>query len=257
VRALTSGSGWAVTNTAAGEWIEFDAVDFSSGNYEFIANYATADGVNLSTPPSKLVQLAIDGKALPATRLPGSANADAFAPFFLGQATLSHGPHDLRLTFIDGRIELDWLFLKKTDPLLTLQTSGGTFVSAIQGGNSVLQGSIPRASIYENFSCDDLNGGDLEDGDRVSLQSYDGYYLTSDPSAGTLLATARAPDPGANFVLERVRGAGAITNGQSVALRTASGGRYLTVGADASQTLDVSGVSVGDAQTFVVGLGPQ
>jgi hypothetical protein len=203
------------------------------------------------------VQLVIDGKKLLPTRLPGSASADAFSPYFLGQTTLSHGPHDLRLTFLDGQIDLDWLFLKKTDSLVTLQTSAGTFVSAIGGGNDVLQGRIPRASIYEGFSFDDLNGGNLADGDLVNVQSYDGYYLTAHTNDGTLSATARAPDSGAAFTVRSMSGPGDIASGQSIALRTADGAHYVTVGADPSQILDVTGLSVSDAQTFVVSLSAQ
>jgi hypothetical protein len=257
VRALSSGSGWAVTDTAAGEWLEFTALDFSAGNYEFIANYATTDGPSANPPATKRVQLAVDGKNLLPTRLPGSANADAFSASFLGQATLSHGPHDIRLTFLDGQIDLDWLFVKKTDSLVTLQTSAGTFVSAIGGGNDVLQGRIPRASIYESFSFDDLNGGNLADGDLVNLQSYDGYYLTANTNDGTLGATARAPDSGAVFSVRSLIGPGDIASGQSIALETADGAHYVTVGTDPNQILDVTGINVADAQTFVVSLSAQ
>ncbi|HWZ90874.1 MAG TPA: DUF5010 domain-containing protein [Polyangiaceae bacterium] len=257
VRALASRSGWAVTDTAPGEWLEFDDVDFSAGNYEFIANYATTDGDRTNTPSSKLLQLAVDGTKLPPALVPGSANAEDFSAYFLGQATLSHGPHTLRLTFLDGQVDLDWLFLKKTDPLGSLQTSAGTFVSAIGGGNDVLQGRIARASIYENFSFDDLNGGSLTDGDVVNLQAYDGYYLTVDATSGMLSTTARAPDSGAVFTVKSLAGHGDITDGQMIALVTADGAHYLTVGTDMNQTLDVSGTSIGAAQTFVLGLSPQ
>jgi hypothetical protein len=255
VRTLRSGSGWAVTDTAPGEWLEFEDVDFSAGNYELIANYATTDGMQASTPPDKRLQISIDGTKLPPALIPGTVDADTFGATLLGQATLSHGPHTVRLTFLDGQVDLDWLFVKKTDSLVTLQTSANTFVTAINGGNDVLQARVPVASIYENFSFDDLNGGQLADGDSLNLQAYDGYYLTVNASTGMLSFTARAPDSGAKFTVRSLAAPGNIVDGQAIALQTADGAHYVTVGADT--ILDVSGTSVGDAQTFVVGLAPQ
>jgi Domain of unknown function (DUF5010)/DUF5010 C-terminal domain len=256
VRALASGSGWAVTNTAPGEWLEFDAIDFSAGNYEFIANYATTDSsADAGAPPSKRLQITIDGvKLLPAV-VPGTADADTFSAAFLGQATLLHGPHTLVMTFLDGQVDLDWLFVKKTDSLVSLQASSGMFVSAIGGGNESLRDSVTRASIYENFSFDDLNGGALTDGDGVYLQSYDGYYVTADTTSGMLSATARAPGTGTAFSVKNLTAAGDIAVGQSIALLAADGAHYVTVGAN--QVLDVSGTSVGPAQTFIVGISAQ
>ena len=46
VRTLSGGSGWSVTNTAPGEWLEFDGVYFSAGNYQFIAKYSTSADSN-------------------------------------------------------------------------------------------------------------------------------------------------------------------------------------------------------------------
>ncbi len=174
MRQLSSGSGWAVTDTAPGEWLEFEAVDFSAGNYELIANYATAGDTVASTPVSKR-----------------------------------------------------------------------------------LQGRIPRASIYENFSMDDLNGGSLVDGDVVNLQAYDGYYVTADAASGMLTATARAPDSGAAFTIKSLQGSGDIADGQSIALQAADGAHYLTVGPSPDQIMAVSGTSIGADQTFVISLSPQ
>ncbi|HEY4104571.1 MAG TPA: DUF5010 domain-containing protein, partial [Polyangiaceae bacterium] len=260
IRPLASGSGWAVTDTAASEWLEFRDIDFSAGNYEFIANYSTTDGGTASSAPQKRMQITIDGAKLLPALVPGTADANSFNAMYLGQATLTHGPHTLRLTFLDDNVDLDWLFLKKLDPLLTLQTSSGTFVSALLGGNDVLEGNILKDSIYEHFSIDDLNGGTLENSDSVALQAYDGYYLTADPASGMVSASARAPGSGTTFTIVIVDSADAgnqLASGQSIALLAADGAHYLTVGADPNEQLDVSGSSIGPAQTFAVGLSSQ
>ncbi len=261
VRALTGGFGWAVTDTAAGEWLSFENVAFSEGNYEFIANSASTDGATATPSPSKRLQLSVDDVKLTPARVPGSADAATFAAYFLGAATLTHGPHTITLTFLDGQVDLDWLFLKKTDSLATFQVASGTFVSAIGGGNGVVLGNVLNASIYENFSLNDLNGGTLRSGDHVSLQAYDGYYLSADPASGTLNVTARAPDGTTTFTLVNLAPADAassdITTGASVALLAADGVHYVTVGTDMNLQLDATGTSVGPAQTFTLGLSPQ
>lgn len=261
VRALASGAGWAVTDTARGEWLSFENVDFSEGNYEFIANYATNDGATATPAPSKRVQLSVDGVKLTPTRVPGTSDTNAFNAYFVGASTLTHGPHTLTLTFLDGQLDLDWLFVKKTDSLATFETAAGMFVSAIGGGNGVLQGNVPKDSIYENFSLNDLNGGSLENGDHVSLQAYDGYYLSADPASGTLGTTSRAPDSGTTFTILNLAPADAgssdIAAGASIALLAADGVHYVTVGTDMSLQLDVTGTSIGAAQTFTLALAPQ
>ncbi len=255
VRALRSGSGWAVTNTAPGEWLEFEAVDFSAGNYEVNANYATTDGADAGAPSSKRLQVAVDGVSLLPAVVPGTTNADTFSAVFLGQTTIAQGPHTVRLTFLDGQIDLDWLFLKKIDPLISLQISTGMFVTALQGGNGSLSGTVAKASIYENFSFDDLNGGTLTDGDVVNVQSYDGYYVTADSSSGVLSCTARSPGTGTSFTVKNLSSAGDIATGQSIALLAPDGAHYVTVGVN--QVIDVSGTGITPAQTFIVTLSPQ
>ena len=55
-----------MTDTAPGEWIAFQNVFFSEGNYEFIASYATTDGASAMPAPSKRVQLSVDDVKLTA-----------------------------------------------------------------------------------------------------------------------------------------------------------------------------------------------
>ena len=260
VRTLASGSGWAVTDTAPGEWLSFENVNFSEGNYEFIIQYATTDGASATPSPEKRVQITVDDTKLLPASVPGTSDANSFAAYYVGSTTLTHGPHTLTLTFLDGQLDLDWLFIKKTDSLATFQTSAGTFVSAFGGGNDVVQGDIPKDSIYENFSLNDLNGGALESGDHVSLQADDGYYLSADPTSGALAATSRAPDAGTTFTILSL-GADAgqtdIADGAQVALLAADGAHYLTVGTAMTAQLDITGTSIGAAQTFTLGLSPQ
>jgi hypothetical protein len=238
VRALSTGAGWAVTNTAAGEWIEFESLDFSAGNYEFLPRYSTSTG-----GAQKRIALSLDGKSLAPVIVPQTANADSFVLTSLGQTFVVHGPHDLRVSFLDGLVDLDWLFVKKLDQTWGLKASTGKYLSANEGGGSTLNSNAPHAEIWEQFTFDDLNSGTLDDGDRVYLQTYNGRYMSS--SAGTLNATKLAPGASEVFTVQFVSGTSFI-QGTEIALLDAEG-HYVTATAGSA---DTSGTSIADAQTF-------
>jgi hypothetical protein len=240
VRALSTGAGWAVTNTAAGEWIEFESLDFSAGNYQFLPRYSTSAG-----GAQKRIALNIDGQSLAPVIVPQTANADSFVLTSLGQTFVTHGAHDLRVTFLDGLVDLDWLFLGKLDQTCALKASTGKYLSSNQGGGSTVSTAAPHGQIWEQFTFDDLNGGTLEDGDEVYIQTYNGRYLSS--SAGVLSASKLAPGASEVFTLKFVSGTSLIP-GSEVAIADAAG-HYLT---GTSGNADTSGTSIADAQTFTV-----
>jgi len=244
----SNGGGWAVTNTAANEWLEFDGVTFSPGNYKFPIRYST-------TTASRHVRLYIDGIALPDVTLPTTASMDTFDTISLGQKTLTAGVHTLKVFFVDGGVDLDWLFVKKYDPLLSLHASTG-YISAELGGNSTMTAAKTAIGSWEKFSANDLNGGTLDANDAISLQVYDGLFLTATGGGGSsLTANQRTPGTNEQFTIVKVSGTGPIANGDSVALRSANG-KYMTV-VGSGTSVDVSGTTIGAAQTFTATLNTQ
>jgi hypothetical protein len=178
--------------------------------------------------------------------VPETANADSFVLTGLGDAFVAHGPHTLRVRFLDGLVDLDWLFVKKMDPAFGLKVSTGKYLSANQGGGSTVNTAAPHAQIWEAFVFDDLNGGTLQDGDQVNLQSYNGHYLSS--SAGSLTADKRAPGATEVFTVKLVSGTSIAVN-SAIALLASDGKHYLTSNTGNS---DASGTSIGVAQTFTL-----
>lgn len=244
IRAL-SGSGWAVTNTAPGEWIEFDNLDFSAGNYEILARYSESSSG--SGVPLDELDLSIDGAPLAPVILPASANVDTFQLTSLGNVFVPYGPHNLRVTFETGFVDLDYLFIKKIDHTFALRASNNDYLSASLGGGSDLNAGAAAPEVWESIMFDDLNGGSLVDGDKVNLMTYNGHYISA--SAGKVTADKSTPGATESFTVKLISGP-SIKAGSAVALLTSDGMHY--VGYVSGTKVDASGSSIGAQQTFVL-----
>ena len=246
VRALRANSGWAVTNTAAGEWIEFDKVDFSAGTYQFAAKHSSVRTDNIDTR----LQLVIDGENLAPIITPETSGPNGFAYTLLGQRLMTHGTHDIRVLFLDGQLDLDWVFVKKIDAVLNLKASSGLFASAVDGGGTSVLASGATATANERFTFDDLDGGSLLDGDRVYIQTNNGLYLNVALGTGVLTADQRRPAAGSLFYVHK-QAKGAVVAGDLVSLQISDATHYVTVGTGGQ--LDGSGTALAAPQTFTVG----
>jgi len=244
VSGETMGSGWVVTDTANGEWLQFDKVHFSSGNYRFPIRYSSASA-------GRQVRLLVDGVALPTVTLPSTGGSDVYDTISLGEKALAAGFHNLRVEVITGGFDLDWVFVKKFDNMISFKGSNGLFLCAEHGGDSTL--IINRAAIgnWEKFSANDLNGGALSHNDTISIQAFNGLLMSAAAGGGgSVTVEKRNEGSYERFVIEKTNGTtGSISNGDTVAFRT-SNGRYLTLGS--GNLLDATGSSIGSAQTFVV-----
>ncbi len=94
-------AGWKVVDTQPGEWIMFEDVYLTSGNYRFSGRMAT-------NAPGKSVQL---GASLGSVSLPDTGGD--FQRFHLGHINLSAGYYDIKFFFETGGVDLDWIFAKK------------------------------------------------------------------------------------------------------------------------------------------------
>jgi len=244
IRTLSKG-GWAVTNTAPGEWIEFDNLDFSVGNYEVLARYSESSGA--SGAASDVLALSVDGHPLSPVLLPSTPNVDSFVLTSLGNVFLDYGPHRMRVGFDTGLVDLDWLFVKKLDPGFSLKASTGGYLSAGGGGGADLNAVPTRAGVWEELMFVDLNGGKLEDGDKLNLMTYNGHYVTS--SGGKVAADKSAPGATEVFTVKLISGS-SIAMGSDVALLASDGTHYVTNAGGGN--VDASGTSVGVAQTFAL-----
>lgn len=245
------GGGWAVTDTSAGEYLEFKNFTFSPGNYKYAIRYSTVT-------PNRRVRLKVDNVDKGIVTLPVTSSMNTFATINLGQATFTTGTHTMRLEFLDSGVDVDWLFVKKSDQLISLQAYDATdskwkYVCSLQGGNDSVVANRESASIWEKFSANDHNGGVLTHDDQISLQTYNGMLLSAElGGGGGLSANRRALGGWERFTISKTSGTGAIATGDTVTLRS-SNGNYLTVGAGLK--VDVTGTGTpGTLQTFKITL---
>jgi hypothetical protein len=253
IGTMPTGSGWVVTNTAASEWIAFYGVFFSNGYYKFPIRY--------SSTASHTVKLQVDSGAEMTATLPSTGGMNNFDTAYLGAQFLGHGTHNLKVTFVDGGVDVDWIFAKKADPMVSFKSDlTNCFLTAELGGNGTFSSNRTAAGAWENFSVNSLTGGagTLSNGTIANLQPYVGYYVTAEANGGsTLTANRRQPGSYEKFTLVKVSGSpgSTIASGDKVALKADDGVHYVTV--VNGTTVNVTGSSVAAAQTFTVNLSAQ
>ena len=78
---------------------------------------------------------------------------------------------------------------------------------------------------WESFSVEDLNGGELRDGDPVAFRTGGGWYLQADGGGGgAFLAVGGAAGPWETFtIVDLSAPGGAVGDGHVVALQSING----------------------------------
>lgn len=142
----------------------------------------------------------------------------------------------------DGSRTSSWSAFKKRMPLARhmarFSISTGQLVSAEDG----VHADRWRPEPFTQFAINDLNGGPLRHGDRITLQAHNGFYLTATNG------TVHAREEDEVFQVWKVGGGGTIRDGDPVGFQ-ASSGRYLVA---EPGTLEVTATrwTIGPAETF-------
>src|SRR5262249_15158092 len=117
---------------------------------------------------------------------------------------------------------------------ITLKTAvGGLFVVAEQGGGGAVNANRPVASTWETFALHDLNGGSLQSGDLVNLQSLDGHFVCAELGGGagsTVNATRTQALGWETFRVVKIAGSpgAAVIDGDQIALQTTVQGTFVS-----------------------------
>lgn len=107
---------------------------------------------------------------------------------------------------------------------IALKSVNGSLVQAQYGGGGAVNAASPWIREWETFTLVDLNGGQLQSGDRVNLQTFDGHFLCAEGGGGAELnATRLEGREWETFTIWRPDGAGNILHGDVIALQSYNG----------------------------------
>jgi predicted chitinase len=105
----------------------------------------------------------------------------------------------------------------------------GQYLSAQNSGGGAITATAPWTRGWEQFTVYDTTNNQLSSGDLVYVAASDGLFLSADGGGGgALSATAAVASGWEAFSVERFAGPGAISQGDSVALKTLLKGNYVS-----------------------------
>jgi hypothetical protein len=127
----------------------------------------------------------------------------------------------------------------------------GQYVTVQSGNRSVTADRWLLDSPWSVFSLKDWNGGALEAGDEVSLQTHDGLYLSVDPgTSGRVRAGVSTFGSRERLIVHKIGGTGAIKPGDQVTFETHLG-RFLAPEVGGRGTVRALRTIPGPAEAFV------
>ena len=141
---------------------------------------------------------------------------------------------------------------------LTLKTAvAGKYVSAEGGGGGPVDANRDVASSWETFTLEDLDGGQLADGDLVHLAASTGQYVCAENGGGGLVDANRAvASAWETFRVVKLSGGDRVVrDGDAIALQTYLQGRYLSAINGGGDTVVADRTAIQAWETFLVGGG--
>jgi len=112
VKTIDAKGGWHVTNTQAGEYMEWKELPFST-NTKFQLRYKSTDAASIS--------ISVDGTALPTINLPSTNNE--WTTIDAGEyANLAKGLHTVRLSIITGTPDINYFTRNSIADVLSIKS---------------------------------------------------------------------------------------------------------------------------------------
>ena len=138
------------------------------------------------------------------------------------------------------------------------QTIFGYFVVAEGGGGSVVNANRTAIGPWETFTVIDLNGGALESGDLINIQSVGGYYVVAESGGGDVVNANRTEALGwETFRIEKIGGGGVIGPGDSISLQayngwSCCGGSYVVAEGGGGDVVNANRSAIAGWETFTI-----
>lgn len=142
-----------------------------------------------------------------------------------------------------------WAQTSAVSSNVNVRVANSQFFSADGGGGAGLLANRGAASTWETFTLNDLNGGVLADGDKVTLQASNRQFVSAEGGGGGAVNANRAlAGAWETFVFKRL---GTSSGGVSFALQTANG-QYLCAEGGGGREVVANRSGVGVWETFLL-----
>lgn len=138
------------------------------------------------------------------------------------------------------------------------QSSGGFFVVAENGGGSVVNANRTGVGPWETFTLIDQNGGNLESGDLVNIQTVGGFFVVAEGGGGDVVnANRSSAGTWETFRIEKVGGGGGIGSGDAISLQafngwSGGGGNFVVAEGGGGSVVNANRGGVGPWETFTI-----
>jgi hypothetical protein len=132
---------------------------------------------------------------------------------------------------------------------------GENFVGAQNGGGGNVVATATVAQGWETFTLLDQNGGTLQSGDEVFVQTGNGDYFQAANGGGSTLNAASHNEKGwETFRVVKASGSGAIANGDAVGLQAVTAGTWVSAQNGGGGSVFAYGASLGTWEKMIIGL---
>jgi hypothetical protein len=131
-----------------------------------------------------------------------------------------------------------------------LKTANGKHFVVAENDKKTVNADRTACGAWETFSIGDLNGGALENGDKVTLKAHHQRYLSAQPN-GHLEANRTKAEAWEAFTIIRAEGSGQIKSFDRVGLQGAHG-KWLVAEGAGGKNVKVDRKAMGAWETFII-----
>ncbi|HZS40099.1 MAG TPA: thaumatin family protein [Polyangia bacterium] len=132
----------------------------------------------------------------------------------------------------------------------------GEYVTAEGAGGGDVNANRAIAGTWETFMLYDLNGGDLNHGDLINLQTNNGHFVCAENGGGGIVdANRTAASTWETFRVLKLGGGDAVVrDGDAIALQTEIAGRYVSAIGGGGANVVADRTAIQSWETFLIGL---
>ncbi|HYX38143.1 MAG TPA: family 16 glycosylhydrolase [Oligoflexus sp.] len=145
-----------------------------------------------------------------------------------------------------------------TSPITLRTRILNRFLTAENEGGGQVTANRMAAQAWETFTLLDKNGGSLESGDLVHLQTSGGFFVQAPPGDTTfdINAESRNQQDWETFRMVKAAGSGTIRDGDSIGLQAVTSGQWLSAENGGGGNVFSFGAELGPWEHWIIGSNP-